>query len=98
MINNKNIQDIYKLTPLQEGIYFHSLYEASSAYFEQIAYRVTGDLDIALVEQSLNELLKYHDVLRTVFNHEKVGRVLQIVLKECTASFYYEDLQRLAPG
>lgn len=92
MLSNKNIKDIYKLSPMQEGMYFQYLYNKDShAYFEQTAYRINGDLQIALVEQSLNELLKRHDVLRTVFNHQKTGQPLQVVLKEARIDFNVED-------
>ncbi|MDT2260980.1 condensation domain-containing protein [Paenibacillus larvae] len=68
----RNIQDIYKMAPTQEGMYFHYLLDKSSlAYLEQTTYRLHGDLDITRVKQSLEELFKRYDILRTVFNHEK---------------------------
>ncbi|MCP5048414.1 MAG: AMP-binding protein, partial [bacterium] len=87
------IQDLYTLSPMQEGMLFHKLYDDSSAsYFEQISYRLQGDLDIALVEKSLNELFKRHSILRTAFVHEGFDRPLQVVLRGRAVDFHYEDI------
>ncbi len=98
MLTSKNIQDIYKLSPLQEGIYFHSLLEENAlGYFSQVAYRYSGPLTLPLVEKSLNVLVQRHDILRTVFNHKKSDAVLQVVLRQRDADFGTEDLRQL-PG
>ncbi|MCP5049409.1 MAG: AMP-binding protein, partial [bacterium] len=93
------IQDLYTLSPMQEGMLFHRLYDhSSSSYFEQISYRLQGDLDIAIVEKSLNELFKRHSILRTAFVHEGLDRPLQIVLRDRVIDFYYEDISRMSPS
>ena len=90
------IQDIYPLTPMQEGMLFHALYEEDpSMYFVQTSYRLHGELNIFYVKKSLNELLKRYDVLRTVFIHEDRERPLQVVLKEREIDFYFDDIRKL---
>ena len=92
-----NIQDIYPLTPMQEGMLFHSLYEpSSSAYFVQIFFGVRGQLEVDLVERSLNELLKRYDVLRTAFLTRETERPVQVVIKERPLDFLFEDVRGLA--
>lgn len=96
MLKNDNIQDIYSLSPLQEGMYFYSLYKSDSqAYFEQISYAVRGSLDKEIFRESLEKLFARHDVLRTVFNHRKVSKPLQVVLKTVPAPLYFHDIQGL---
>ena len=91
------IKDIYPLTPMQEGMLFHSLRDPSSyAYFEQMSYRLKGKLEVDIVKKSLVELLERYDILRTVFAIEGADRPLQVVLKEREAVFYYEDAEKTA--
>ncbi|MCP5052397.1 MAG: amino acid adenylation domain-containing protein, partial [bacterium] len=89
------IRDIYLLTPMQQGILFHALKDKTSeAYFEQFGYRLHGVLDPRIAENSLNELFKRHDVLRTAFVHREVEEPLQLVFRERSVDFYYEDISR----
>jgi amino acid adenylation domain-containing protein len=91
-LSSDNIQDIYALSPMQEGMYFHFLYDRSSpVYFLQNAYRLHGELNVPVVEKSLNVLVNRYEILRTVFNHEKMNRPLQVVLKEHRMDFQYID-------
>jgi amino acid adenylation domain-containing protein/non-ribosomal peptide synthase protein (TIGR01720 family) len=88
------IEDIYTLSPMQEGMLFHSLEDVSSAsYLEQVSYRLKGELDPLLVEKTLNELFKRHDILRTFFIYDKYERPLQIVLEDRRVDFIYKDIR-----
>ncbi|HLP44935.1 MAG TPA: condensation domain-containing protein, partial [Candidatus Kapabacteria bacterium] len=88
-----DLEDLYTLTPMQEGMLYHALSDNSSYfYFEQMSYRLLGELDICRVEKSLNELFKRHDILRTAFVYEDIERPVQVVLKDRAIDFYYEDI------
>lgn len=92
-----NIQDIYPLTPNQEGMIFHALYDHSSLslFINQSSFRLNEALNVALVEKSFEILLNRFDILRTVFIYEGIGdidRPLQLVLKERKIEFYFEDI------
>jgi iturin family lipopeptide synthetase A len=92
------IEDIYPLTPMQAGMFFHSLYDRENTpmYFDQLSYRLQGHLDISLMEKSLNGLLERHDILRSAFVHQGLDHPLQIILRERRVDFYYEDIRHLA--
>jgi amino acid adenylation domain-containing protein/non-ribosomal peptide synthase protein (TIGR01720 family) len=91
------IDNIYELSPMQEGLYFHSLTNTeSSTYFEQMSYKLKGRLNIKVVKESLNILFKHYDILRTAFVHENVGRALQIVVEDRKIDFYSEDISALS--
>ena len=90
------IQDLFPLTPLQQGMLFHLLYEENSpAYFLQTFYRLRGELDISLVQKSLNELVKRHEPLRTLFVYKGVEQPIQVLLREREMEFHYKDLRRI---
>ncbi|OQX12204.1 MAG: hypothetical protein BWK80_43990, partial [Desulfobacteraceae bacterium IS3] len=98
MFAKKNVKNIYALTPLQEGILFHALYGKENAtYFEQFNYHISGEIDIPLFEAAWNELMRRHDIFRTVIVHKNVPQPLQIVLKERKIDFVFEDIRSLSP-
>ena len=42
----KNVEDVYPLSPTQQGLLFHSLYEpGSGAYVEQVGWTLGGVFD-----------------------------------------------------
>lgn len=91
-----NIQDIYPLTPMQEGMLLHSVMEEhSTAYFEQAAFRFQGDFEPSLIEQSLDVLFERHDILRTAFVYQGRQKPLQVVLTTRKCAFRYEDLSTM---
>ncbi len=88
------LDDIYPLTPMQEGMLFHAILEAGgSAYFEQTSYRLHGQLDIVLVQQTLRQLSRRHEILRAAFLYEGLPRPVQLILHDRPIEFIYSDLQ-----
>jgi len=97
MFDKKNIKNIYELTSLQEGMLFHSLYDQDSlAYFEQTHYHISGKLDVAVFKATWQEIVKRHDILRTLFVHKNVAQPLQIVLKDRPLPFHFENISHLS--
>ena len=96
MKSSNNIEDVYTLSPLQEGMLFHSIYQkGASAYFVQSTFRLSGDLKEDLVELSLQKLVDRHDILRTSFVYEEMDKPLQIVLREKKMPFHFEDIRTI---
>src|SRR4030095_1758397 len=76
----KGIDDILALTPLQQGMLFHTLYTPeSSVYNLQVEYALEGDLDESALEQAWCSLVARHAVLRTSFVWERVEKPYQVV-------------------
>ncbi len=98
-LNKANLQDLYPLSPMQQGMLFHALYQPNShAYFEQMSYDIQGDLDSEIFKQSWQLLHNRHDALRTVFVYKKSAKLLQMVLKHRDVEFNCTDLSALAPN
>ncbi len=95
---DNDLEDVYELAPLQEGIYYHWLAEDSnSLYFEQTSYRVRAKvLDVEKLKGAYDRLTARHAVLRTSFTTEYAGRSLQIVRKEVASNFTYQKLDSQA--
>ncbi|HEX8617625.1 MAG TPA: amino acid adenylation domain-containing protein, partial [Thermoanaerobaculia bacterium] len=77
------VQDIYPLTPMQQGLLFHSL-ESSEAdlYVEQLQGELRGVLDPHAFERAWQEVIRRHDVFRTSFVWEELDEPLQRVLRD----------------
>ncbi len=81
MNTNDNILDIYPLSPLQEGLLFHALYDGTQDhYFNQLVFAWEGSLDIEQIRTSLSVLTARYDILRTAFVYKDLDRPLQVVL------------------
>lgn len=88
---NGRIEDIYKLSPLQQGLYFHwTSGSSSSMYFEQMSYRIYAtNLRIDNVKEAYNKLIDRHGVLRTSFTENLASEPLQIVRKNVEGDFSF---------
>ncbi|MNW26216.1 Linear gramicidin synthase subunit B [compost metagenome] len=79
------IEDIYKLSPMQEGMFFHSLYdEHSQAYITQATFTLSGDFYPKAFAQAWQQVLDRHPVLRTSLIWEGVEEPYQIVQFDVT--------------
>ncbi|MDE3155808.1 MAG: amino acid adenylation domain-containing protein [Acidobacteriota bacterium] len=78
----KNLEDVYALSPLQEGLLFHSLYDPrSSAYFDQLIVAIQGTLDEDAFARAWQALVDRHPALRTAFAWRSGKRPLQVVAR-----------------
>jgi len=87
------IQNVYKLSPMQEVMFFHSLlHKESHAFVEQIVFSIKGEIDSIILERSFNILIKQYDIFRTVFIAEGLDEPLQIVLNQRSYEMPFKDL------
>ncbi|QYK69501.1 D-alanine--D-alanyl carrier protein ligase [Paenibacillus sp. S02] len=90
------IENIYSLTPMQKGMWFHNVLDRqTAAYFEQTRFTMRGALDVQLFERSWMELAKRHLVLRANFVKGPAGEPLQIIYRDKPVGFEYEELLHL---
>jgi len=58
-MSKQNIEDIYPLSPMQQGLLFHTVYAPESGvYIGQMACRLEGDLNIDALEQAIGHLIQ----------------------------------------
>ncbi|HLG62385.1 MAG TPA: amino acid adenylation domain-containing protein, partial [Ktedonosporobacter sp.] len=78
-----NLEAIYPLSPMQEGMLFHSLYAPQlEVYFEQFAYALRGELDLPAFKHAWQLVIASHPILRTLFLWEGQDKPLQVVLRK----------------
>lgn len=97
-MNNKlQISKVYSLSPMQEGMLFHSqINSESDMYFEQLSFDIIGILDLTIFEKCFNLIIDRYDVFRTIFVYEKLTKPQQVVIKERKTKVYVEDISRLS--
>jgi hypothetical protein len=77
-----NTEDFYPLSPLQEGLLFHSLYSpAGGEYISQVSCGIRGDLNVTAFKQALQRVVQRHAALRTFFVWEGLKQPVQVVQK-----------------
>ncbi len=89
---NKNIESIYELSPMQQGMLFHTIYNKdSNNYFEQLSVTLVGEIDVQFIKKSWQMLLQRHPVLRTSFVYKNLDKMFQVVHKHVELPFVFED-------
>ena len=96
-MSRTNIENIYPLSPMQEGMLFHTLYAAEPGmYFVQIGWTLRGSLDAAAFVRAWEEVVARHAILRTGFAWERLERPVQIVRKQVKLPLIELDLRGLS--
>ena len=90
------IEDLYPLSPMQEGMLFHSLYGSDSGiYTTQLVCELKGRLNEDVFEKAWQAAVDAHAVLRTGFAWEGVEEPLQVVRRSVKVRFKREDWRSL---
>jgi amino acid adenylation domain-containing protein/non-ribosomal peptide synthase protein (TIGR01720 family) len=92
------VADAYPLSPMQQGLLFHSLYETSgSLYFEQIVLTITGPLDPARLERAWQRVAARHPLLAASVTWEGIPEPVLLVPRgpRITVTFHDAELAGL---
>ena len=88
--------DVLPLTPLQEGLLFHALYEherdAPDVYVVQLVFALEGPVDAARLRVAAEALLDRHPNLRAAFRRRRGGQPVQVVPHRATLPWAEADL------
>jgi len=92
----KNVEDIYPLTPLQQGMLFHTICEPTSGvYFEQLYTILEGELDVNAFERAWQLVLDRHPALRSLFIWQDLDEPLQFVIRNLKINITRLDWRHL---
>ncbi|CAM4006604.1 non-ribosomal peptide synthetase [Pseudoalteromonas byunsanensis] len=89
----QNIEDIYPLSMLQQGMWLHSQRHSqnSSPYLEQAVMKFEGELDIEAFAYAWQQVIATHSILRSAFVNG-IEEPLQVVIEKCELPFQVDEL------
>ncbi len=94
----KPLEDIYPLSPMQQGMLFHSLYAPrSGVYVSQTSCTLEGDLAAASLRRAWQRVVDRHSVLRTGFSWERRDEPFQVVHRQAQLPWEERDWSDLPP-
>ena len=95
--HDSNIESIYPLSPMQQGMLFHTLLEPNSGVsFNQWTYVLTGSLQKAAWSRAWQKVVERHQPLRTLFVWEGQSKPLQVVRRQVALPYQELDWSGLS--
>jgi amino acid adenylation domain-containing protein/non-ribosomal peptide synthase protein (TIGR01720 family) len=95
----RRFENIYPLSPIQQGLLFHTLYAPESQmYFEQWSFSLHGKLNLVALQQAWKQAIELHTVLRTAFNWQNLDEPVQIVYRQVELPWQQYDWRGLSPS
>ena len=95
-MNDKYIEDMFPLSPMQKGMIFHSIYAPSDAvYFQQLHCLLEGPLDVDAFTQAWQLAVDRHPILRTSFFWEEIDEPVQVVSRQVKIPIDVQDWSSL---
>ncbi|MFJ2985441.1 amino acid adenylation domain-containing protein, partial [Pseudomonas sp. NPDC087185] len=80
-----NVQDIYPLAPLQQGmLYQHLAASDGDPYLAQVQLRFTSKAHLEAFAEALQWVIQRHDILRTALHWEYLDEPVQVVWREAS--------------
>src|SRR5689334_13768566 len=96
-MNRKNVEDLYPLTPLQQGMLFHALHSPEAdAYAEQVTLTLEGEVRPEAFAAAWQAVVDRNPVLRTGFVWEGVKQPMQVVFRQVDVPVKVEDWSDLS--
>jgi len=101
-VNKKNVENIYPLSPQQQGMLFECLYASEAgfpgAHIEQFTCALQGNLEAEVFKQAWQQTVERHSALRTAFVWKEQDEPLQVVLRFVEVPFEFQDWRHLTPA
>ena len=90
-----NVQEIYPLAPLQEGLLYHHLTAARDPYQQDALFSFASREDLDAFSRALEQVIARHDILRTSLAWEGLEQPQQVVWRQARLPLTVLDA---APG
>ncbi|MEU1166117.1 condensation domain-containing protein, partial [Streptomyces sp. NPDC005921] len=93
------LEDVWPLSPLQQGLLFHSSFDddgGADVYAGQRALALDGPLDVGRLRASWDVVVGRHAILRAGFHRLASGEAVQVVAREVELPWREIDLSGLS--
>ncbi len=91
-----DITDVYRLSPMQQGMLFHSLYAPGTGiYTGQFSCLLEGELDVQAFIAAWQQTLARHEILRASFVWENLDEPLQLIHSNVSVPLEQHDWREL---
>jgi amino acid adenylation domain-containing protein len=92
------VADILSLTPFQEGLIFHALYDSAGpdVYHIQFSFDFAGELDSVALHAAADTLVRRHAALRAAFRQRRSGEPVQLIIRGVRAAWSEVDVREHA--
>ncbi|MEI4746482.1 amino acid adenylation domain-containing protein, partial [Rhodococcus erythropolis] len=89
-----DVADVWPLTPLQNGMLFHSMLaeESVDVYTMQMALDLSGTVDADRLRSAAQAVMDRHESLRVAFVTDDAGRSVQVVMDRAPVQWNAIDL------
>ncbi|MEH2112703.1 non-ribosomal peptide synthetase [Nostoc sp.] len=92
-----NIEDIYELSPMQQGMLFHKLAAPNSVvYFEQACFSLQTQLNVSAFQKAWQRVVDRHPILRTSFYWDNLDKPYQVVHQQVDLPWEFQDWRQLS--
>ncbi|MEO3755455.1 amino acid adenylation domain-containing protein [Streptomyces sp. B6B3] len=91
------VEDVWPLSPLQEGMLFHAAFDGQGrdVYQGQRGLELTGPLDAGRLRRSWEALIARHAALRAGFRRRRSGEAVQVIARHVDLPWREEDVAHL---
>nr|ADU56136.1 hypothetical protein CA915-15 [uncultured organism CA915] len=95
-MTESRIEDIWPLSPLQEGLLFHTVYDGGpDIYIGHWLLDLDGPVDAARLRAAWEALLTRHASLRACFRSRRTGETVQVIAARVEPPWRVADLRHL---
>ncbi|MFJ1747310.1 amino acid adenylation domain-containing protein [Streptomyces sp. NPDC088116] len=96
-MSQSTVEDILPLSPLQEGLLFHAVYDdqGPDVYTMRFAFELVGRVDAEALRTAAEVLLRRHANLRASFRRRKTGEAVQVIRRTVELPWDVRDLSGL---
>jgi amino acid adenylation domain-containing protein/thioester reductase-like protein/non-ribosomal peptide synthase protein (TIGR01720 family) len=92
-----SLEAIYGLTPLQEGMLFHTIYSPQSdEYSMQLNWHYREEIDEKALARAWKTVISRHTILRTGFAWQNLEKPVQIVRKNVPMPWHQQDWSNIS--